>query len=178
MVALSDSFVVSMSPVTFKDIVTTHPWIAWTLLKDLTHLVRQLSDRVIEFTALGVVDRLHVELLRLAREGLRDDGTAVITPFPTNDELASRISTRREAVNRELRHLENNGADRARFRQAGDNGCRASGRDGARRSWLVGRRIGRNLCTKGKVPARPIDGGYRDVGKGREQDAEALATGT
>ena len=105
-VALSNSFVVSMSAVSFKEVVISHPAIAWTLLQELTRLARQLSARVMEFSALAVSDRLHVELLRLARKGLQDDGTAVISPFPTNEELASRISTRREAVNRELRHLE------------------------------------------------------------------------
>ena len=95
-----------MSAASFKETVTAHPKIAWTLLTDLTHLVRLLSARVVEFSALGVTDRLHMELLRLAQAGLDDDGVAVIEPFPTHDELASRISTRREAVNRELRHLE------------------------------------------------------------------------
>ena len=105
-VALSDAFVVSMSAGAFKDMVTAHPPMAWTLLQDLTVLARQLSARIVEYSALGVADRLHVELLRLASDHLQEDGSAVISAFPTNEELASRISTRREAVNRELRHLE------------------------------------------------------------------------
>ena len=106
MVALSEAFVASMSAATFKQVITTHPNIAWILLKDLTRLARQLSARIVEFSALGVAGRLHAELLRLAEQGRQADGSAVISPFPTNEELASRISTRREAVNRELRRLE------------------------------------------------------------------------
>lgn len=108
-VALSDAFVVSMSASAFKDMVTNHPSMAWTLLQDLTVLARQLSSRIVDYSALGVTDRLHVELLRLGSDNLLEDGSAVIPAFPTNEELASRISTRREAVNRELRHLERMG---------------------------------------------------------------------
>ncbi len=108
-VALSDAFVVSMSASAFKGMVTSHPQMAWTLLRDLTVLARQLSARIVEYSALGVADRLHVELLRLASDNLLEDGSALIPAFPTNEELASRISTRREAVNRELRHLERMG---------------------------------------------------------------------
>ena len=108
-VALADAFVVSMPAGAFKDMVITHPKMAWTLLRDLTVLARQLSARIVEYSALGVTDRLHVELLRLAGDNLLGDGSAVIPAFPTNEELASRISTRREAVNRELRRLEKMG---------------------------------------------------------------------
>jgi DNA-binding MarR family transcriptional regulator len=65
-----------------------------------------MTNRVVEFSTLGVTNRIHAELLRLARTGLEEDGSAVISPVPTDDEIASRISTRREAVNRELRQLE------------------------------------------------------------------------
>ena len=75
-------------------------------MQELTRLARQLSGRIVEFSALGVAGRLHAELLRLAEQNVQADGSGVITPFPTNEELASRISTRREAVNRELRRLE------------------------------------------------------------------------
>ena len=105
-VALSEAFVASMSADAFKVVVTSHPNIAWILMQELTRLARQLSGRIVEFSALGVAGRLHAELLRLAEQNVQADGSGVITPFPTNEELASRISTRREAVNRELRRLE------------------------------------------------------------------------
>ena len=108
-IALSDAFVLSMSATAFKEVVTRHPAIAWTMLEEITLLARRLSDRVVEFSTLQVKSRLHIELLRLAREGDRGDGTAEIVQFPTNEEMASRIGARREAVNRELRNLEKTG---------------------------------------------------------------------
>lgn len=108
-VALADTFIVSMSATAFKAVVTEHPEIAWHLLEELTRLARGLTERVIEFSTMDVKNRLHAELLRMAQDDLCDDGSGVIAPFPTNEELASRISTRREAVNRELRHLEKTG---------------------------------------------------------------------
>ena len=108
-VSISDAFVASISAATFKDVVTTQPAIAWTLMRDLTQLARQLSARIVEYSALGVAERLHAELLRIARQHMDSETTAKIAALPTNEELASRISTRREAVNRELRRLEKMG---------------------------------------------------------------------
>ena len=107
--AITDAFVASMSAETFKDVVTSHPAIGWTLMRDLTQLARRLSARIVEYSALGVAERLHAELLRIARQHLVSETTATIGALPTNEELASRISTRREAVNRELRRLEKGG---------------------------------------------------------------------
>src|SRR5262249_5502620 len=64
-------------------------------------------QRVVEFSTLPVRSRVHAELLRLARISARDPDrtTAVIAPAPTHAEIASRISTHREAVTRELNEL-------------------------------------------------------------------------
>ena len=108
-VALTDVFVVSMNRDSFKSVLMSNNSLSWLLLEQMAARMRQLSDRVVELSTLGVKNRLHAELLRLARNGLRQGGTAVIAGFPTNEEMANRISTRREAVNRELRRLESIG---------------------------------------------------------------------
>ena len=51
--------------------------------------------------------RLHAELLRLSQR--RHDGTLVISPPPTQQELANRIGSQREAVSKELAHLSREG---------------------------------------------------------------------
>ena len=48
-------------------------------------------------------------MLRLARSGSDEDHTAVISPAPTHAEIASRISTHREAVTREIAVLARGG---------------------------------------------------------------------
>jgi CRP-like cAMP-binding protein len=60
---------------------------------------------VFEFSALAVNNRIHAELLRLAQDHMTGENVAVIDPVPTHAEIASRISTRREAVTREFNQL-------------------------------------------------------------------------
>ncbi len=68
----------------------------------LTRQLRVLTERVFEFSALGAKNRLHAELLRLAREYMEDDNSAAISPIPTHSEIGQRITSHREAVTREL----------------------------------------------------------------------------
>src|SRR3546814_6727654 len=79
------------------------------LLTSLIGTVRTLSERIFEFSTLAVKNRIHSELLRLAREGEHVGKTAHISPAPTHADIASRISTHREAVTRELNELTKSG---------------------------------------------------------------------
>jgi CRP-like cAMP-binding protein len=108
-VAVQDSLILSMSSQTFWRMIETYPSISTAELKRLTALIRLLSERVFEFSTLGVRNRIHAELLRLAQDHQQGDGTAQISPAPKHAEIASRISTHREAVTRELNHLEQSG---------------------------------------------------------------------
>lgn len=104
-VALADSLIASMPANVFWQVLTDYPQVAAAILKLLTRQLRALSERIFEFSALAVKNRIHAELLRLARDQMRDNDTAVISPPPTHTEIASRISTHREAVTRELNDL-------------------------------------------------------------------------
>jgi len=103
--ALEDSLLATMSRETFWEVLASYPEVAEFTLKRLTSLVRLLSERVFEFSTLAVRNRIHAELLRLAREHLRDGNRAAISPAPTHADIASRISTHREAVTREYHNL-------------------------------------------------------------------------
>ncbi len=103
--ALEDSLLASMSREKFWGVLGSYPEVAEFTLKRLATLVRLLSGRVFEFSTLAARNRIHAELLRLARAHLRDDNTATISPSPTHADIASRISTHREAVTREYHDL-------------------------------------------------------------------------
>lgn len=103
--AIEDSLVASMPRETFWEVLHDYPEVAEFTLKRLASLVRLLSERVFEFSTLAVRNRIHAELLRLARENLHDDNTATVVPSPTHADIASRISTHREAVTREYHEL-------------------------------------------------------------------------
>lgn len=104
-VALTDTVVASMPAQVFLQALQEYPTVSMAALRELTGLVRLLCERIVEMSTLGVKNRVHAELLRLAQKGMKDDNSAVITPAPTHAEIASRISTHREAVTRELNHL-------------------------------------------------------------------------
>ena len=69
----------------------------------LTARVRAQNRRLLEMTALPIRLRLLAELIRLSRP--KPDGTRVLSPMPTQEELASRIGARRETVSREISAL-------------------------------------------------------------------------
>jgi len=70
------------------------------LMRLLTSRIRAQNRRMLELTALPIRLRLSAELLRLSRP--KPDGTRVLHPLPTQEELASRIGARRETVSREV----------------------------------------------------------------------------
>jgi len=100
--ALEPSVLASLSRTGFMALLRDEPVVAERMLKRLAALVRHLSDRVIDLSTLPVADRLQAELLRMARAAGVADNRACLKPAPRHAELASRISTNREQVSREL----------------------------------------------------------------------------
>lgn len=107
--AHTDTFLISMKADYFQELLCCYPKAAYKVMQHLTQLVRLLSERVVEFSALHVNNRVHAELLRLARKSKVENGKATIFPVPTHTEIANRVGTRREAVSRELNALERTG---------------------------------------------------------------------
>ncbi|MAQ79901.1 MAG: Crp/Fnr family transcriptional regulator [Pseudomonadota bacterium] len=108
-VALTRTLVAQMSDSLFIDILSKYPTASIAVMKSMVNVIRTLNERVVEFSTLGVPNRVHAELLRLAYAGRIVDGAGRISPPPTHAEIASRISTHREAVTRELKQLERKG---------------------------------------------------------------------
>lgn len=105
-VALTRTVVAQMAAGTFQDLLAEFPGTALQVMRSMAGAIRTLNERVVEFSTLGVRNRIHAELLRLARAGRIVDGAGRISPPPTHAEIAARISTHREAVTRELKQLE------------------------------------------------------------------------
>lgn len=97
--------VASMPAAVFRKLLHDEPSVVDTLLRHLVMKIRSLTVRVYQFSTLLVNNRIQAELLRLANRGVIDGNTACIDPAPTHVEIASRISTHREAVTRELNRL-------------------------------------------------------------------------
>jgi CRP/FNR family transcriptional regulator, cyclic AMP receptor protein len=103
--ATQRSLVAIMSPDLFWEVLRTQPPVMAAVLKRLTGQVRTLSERVYEMSTLAVRNRIHAELLRLAKDLVSETGNAVLYPAPTDADIAARIATTRETVNRELGDL-------------------------------------------------------------------------
>jgi CRP-like cAMP-binding protein len=89
----------------FWALVRDKPIFAENLLRNVAGLVRSLTERVIDYSTLGVQNRIQAELVRMARESGVAGNCAVIAPIPRHADIASRVSTNREAVTRELSQL-------------------------------------------------------------------------
>jgi CRP-like cAMP-binding protein len=93
----------------FLALLEEHPGFAVAVARQLAGHVRRLTTRVFEFSTMAVRQRLRAELLRLAGPPANGGDTALIPNLPTHAELASRISTHREAVSREMAWLDAEG---------------------------------------------------------------------
>lgn len=103
--ALTDAFVGSLSAMAFRATLARHSTVALDVMRLLTAQIRRLTDRVFEFSTLAVNNRIDVEILRLAMAAGVTGNVAKISPAPTHAEFASRASTHREAVTREINAL-------------------------------------------------------------------------
>ena len=100
-----DSTLAVMSRKAFLDLVARNPAVNEALLRHLVALIRRYSQRVYELSTLGVDTRIRLQILRLAAERSRDGTRAVLSPTPTLADLASRVSTTRDAVSREISRM-------------------------------------------------------------------------
>lgn len=93
----------------FLAMIEENPGFAMAVARQLAGHVRRLTTRVFEFSTMAVRQRLRAELLRLAVPTQSGADSALIASLPTHAELASRISTHREAVSRECAWLDGKG---------------------------------------------------------------------
>jgi CRP-like cAMP-binding protein len=100
--AMEDSKIASISRGRFEELLTDNLPFVQALLRHLVTKIRQRTRRIVEFSALPVSLRVRAELLRLAKPDPVDQDRGVIAHPPTQSELATFISSHREAVAREM----------------------------------------------------------------------------
>jgi CRP/FNR family transcriptional regulator, cyclic AMP receptor protein len=86
----------------FRHLLLEYPEISLHVIRNLVHVVRGLNKDVRSLTMLDVYGRLSRLLLELAVE---HDGKLVIPEKPTQKEMASRVGSSREMINRIFRGL-------------------------------------------------------------------------
>ena len=115
-IANTDTVIGILSLAAFDRLLASNETFRRAVLCRLAKLVRRLTERVVEFSSLSVDKRIRAELVRIARQAGGASNRAAIVLAPTHAELASRVSTHREAVTRELNRLSRLGLFRQRGR--------------------------------------------------------------
>ncbi|MBG6154760.1 CRP-like cAMP-binding protein [Labrenzia sp. EL_159] len=108
----TETTIARMSARDFRMLITTDGVFGLRVAEHLVAKTRALSQRVFEFGALSVRQRLHAEILRLCDAEPENGQSCTISPAPSHYELATRIATHREAVTKELNRLVSQGIAR------------------------------------------------------------------
>jgi CRP-like cAMP-binding protein len=109
-VAVQRTLTAALDQRTFLKVLADHPEAGLATMRRLTRMVRQASERIMDLSALGANNRVHAEILRLAREAAGPEAeTARLSPIPVHSEVASRVSTTRETVARVFSDLTREG---------------------------------------------------------------------
>jgi CRP/FNR family transcriptional regulator, cyclic AMP receptor protein len=114
--AIEDAIIAAVAPQLFWALLEQHPCVMANVMRLLSATIRSLSDRLFELSTLGIQNRVHAEVLRLANEAGVREGTASIDPAPKHVDMASRISTNREQVTKELSTMARQGLIEKRAR--------------------------------------------------------------
>lgn len=109
-IAVNRTYTAALDARSFQEVLRDYPATGMAMMRRLTRMVRQSSARIMDLSALGANNRVHAELLRLARGAKSPDGVcARISPVPIHADIASRVSTTRETVARVLGELSKDG---------------------------------------------------------------------
>jgi len=104
-VALENCLVATMSPKAFDRLLVDHPELARGLLLRLARIIRACDNRIMDLSTLGAIQRVYLELLRLAVPDPAGAGKWVVLRAPAQREIASQASTTRETVTRAISEL-------------------------------------------------------------------------
>ncbi|MBL1406089.1 MAG: Crp/Fnr family transcriptional regulator [Rhizobiales bacterium] len=106
---LTKTRICTMPATVFRQILEENPQISVKVMKLLVKLIRSLNERLAEHSFLQAKHRLYSELLRLSKVRVANKTHRIVSPPPTQREIAERIGSRREVVSRELNVLEKQG---------------------------------------------------------------------
>ncbi|HYM32414.1 MAG TPA: Crp/Fnr family transcriptional regulator [Candidatus Cybelea sp.] len=107
--AVDDCLVAALAPEAFNELLMSYPKIMHDVMHQLARIIRASNERIMDLTTLGAVQRVHLELLRMAEPDPLAPNSWVIYPMPTQNQIAGRASTTRETVARVLGQLRDSG---------------------------------------------------------------------
>jgi CRP-like cAMP-binding protein len=105
-VAVEPTVTAALPASAFRELLGEHPPVALACLQRLARIVRASTGRIMDLSTLGANNRIHAELLRLARASGARGNEGVLRPIPVHSDIAARVSTTRETVARVLSDLQ------------------------------------------------------------------------
>ena len=104
-VAVTECRLASLGPRGFQSLLLDNPELGVRVIMRLADIVLRCDKRIMDLSTLTAVQRVHVELLNLARPDTVEPGNWVVQPLPRYADIASRASTTRETVTRAILQL-------------------------------------------------------------------------
>ncbi len=104
-VAVTECRLVSLPPRVFQSLLLDYPEIAVQVITRLADIIQRCDKRIMDLATLSAVQRIHVEILHLAKPDIVAPGIWVVRPLPTYSDIASRAATTRETVTRAITQL-------------------------------------------------------------------------
>lgn len=114
--AIEDTLLAFLPADIFLDLLHRRGEIAFRVLERLVGVVRESTERIMDLSTLGAMQRVYVEILRLAVPDAASPDLWIIRPVPPEREIAGRTSTARETVARALSQLRQGGIVRRKGR--------------------------------------------------------------
>lgn len=108
-VAAQDSVLASLDGDAFVAVMMKHPVVALRVMERFTRIIRALDGRVTDLATLTDIQRIYVELCRLAQPDPRRPGGWFIADMPNHKEIASWAGTSRESVAQAIGELARDG---------------------------------------------------------------------
>jgi len=104
-VALTACRLAAMPPKVFESFMVRSPQAALDVMRRMARIIRANNEKIMDLATLGAIQRVHRELLNLARPDPVNGGGWLIYPMPKQHEVARRAATTRETVARVLGQL-------------------------------------------------------------------------
>ena len=101
-IAVTDCHLAALAPAAFRSLLMAHPEIAIRVITRLAEMVQRCDQRIMDLSMLSAVQRVHREIIRLARPDAIKPDEWVVNALPTQREIASHVSTTRETVARAM----------------------------------------------------------------------------
>ena len=95
----------ALAPHAFIELLQSHPDLSMAVMRRLATIVRSCDERIMDLATLGAMQRVIMELCRLAKPDPITPGSWMIYPCPAQREIAARASTTRETVARVFTQL-------------------------------------------------------------------------